>query len=245
MKEKTLILIHGFCENSRVWDALLSFLPEDLSVLAIDLPGYGSSSFDDTLSMDVFSDYLAGIIENLPEEKPVVVGHSMGGYVLLHCAKKYPELFGGLGLFHSSALEDSSEKKSNRLKTIEFLENHPSTEFFKIFLPGLVAPGKEKALFMKGVESMVCSTPMGTVIGSTLAMLERTDSSVFLRETDLPIFILGGKKDKIIPIETLRFQAALPQRCFYRELEESGHLGMMEQTEESANAILEFLNWVD
>ncbi|HTM92045.1 MAG TPA: alpha/beta fold hydrolase, partial [Flavisolibacter sp.] len=52
----------------------------------------------------------------------LVIGHSMGGYITLALAEKYPELLNGFGLFHSTAYADAEERKEGRRKTIKSIE---------------------------------------------------------------------------------------------------------------------------
>ena len=44
----------------------------------------------------------------------IMIGHSMGGYITLAFAEKYPDLLTGFGLFHSTAFPDTEEKKATR-----------------------------------------------------------------------------------------------------------------------------------
>src|SRR5664279_3334509 len=73
--------------------------------------------------------------ENIPEL--VLIGHSMGGYIALAFAEKYPEKINALGLFHSSSYADSAEKKEAREKNIRFILKNGSAPFIEQSIPGL------------------------------------------------------------------------------------------------------------
>ena len=66
-----------------------------------------------------------------------IIGHSMGGYITLAFAEKYPEYLNSFGLFHSTAYADTIEKKNTRMKGIEFINRHGAFEFLKTVVPNL------------------------------------------------------------------------------------------------------------
>src|SRR5512133_1365999 len=75
----------------------------------------------------------------------IVIGHSMGGYITLALAERYPELLKGFGLFHSTAYADSDERREGRKKTIALIEQKGVGEFVKTSVPNLFGPvTKEK-----------------------------------------------------------------------------------------------------
>ena len=113
-----LIFLHGFNENSAVWDLIIPALAKQYQCVVIDLPGFGKSPLPANLSIKYMANAVHRVIEEINIAKPIVIGHSMGGYVSLELAAHYPDLLSGVGLFHSTAIADTDEKKDNRLKTI-------------------------------------------------------------------------------------------------------------------------------
>ncbi len=67
----------------------------------------------------------------------VLIGHSMGGYISMAFAEKYPDKLSGLGLFHSSSYADSPEKKESRDKNILFIQKNGAALFVEQAIPGL------------------------------------------------------------------------------------------------------------
>ena len=100
---------------------------------------------DDATDYASMSEDLRELIEDHQIEKPVIIGHSMGGYVALAFAEKYPAMIKGLGLFHSSAFPDTAEGKANRAKAIEAIEKNHSG-FIMNFIPDLFAPAYREIL---------------------------------------------------------------------------------------------------
>ena len=73
-----------------------------------------------------------------------LIGHSMGGYITLAFAEKYPELLNAFGLFHSTAYADDDAKKETRRKGIEFIKNKGVSAFLKNTTPNLFSEKTKK-----------------------------------------------------------------------------------------------------
>src|SRR5436190_1037643 len=115
-----IILIHGFPMSKEIWNEFVTPLSVNFKIYTIDLPGFGQSQKPTSFSMQsVGSDVLKWMKDqNIPP--CIVIGHSLGGYVTLSMVSQAPERFAGFGLFHSTGLADTVEKKESRNKVIEF-----------------------------------------------------------------------------------------------------------------------------
>src|ERR1041385_8521417 len=95
-KGHPVVLIHGFCETHEIWNGFADQLAEKFLVLAPDLPGFGESAILQTpFSIADVASVVIEWIDQLNLKSPIVVGHSLGGYVTLAMAKKSPEKFAG------------------------------------------------------------------------------------------------------------------------------------------------------
>jgi pimeloyl-ACP methyl ester carboxylesterase len=135
-----VILLHGFPMNSNVWNNFAIPLATHYKVYTPDLPGFGKSKLLDLpFTIEAVASQLLEWMDEQRIENPVVIGHSLGGYVTLAMAAKYPERLAGIGLFHSTAAEDSVEKKESRTKTIEFIKKNGALAFTSNFIQQLFA----------------------------------------------------------------------------------------------------------
>ncbi len=133
-----VILLHGFTEDRRIWDLLLTGMEDKYYWILPDLPGSGQSSFNRTLTeLKDFAEALDAIANAENIRKMVLIGHSMGGYISMAFAEKYPDKLSGLGLFHSSTYADSPEKKESRDKNILFIQKNGAALFVEEAIPGL------------------------------------------------------------------------------------------------------------
>ncbi len=94
-----VVLLHGFCEDSGIWDAFLPQLSRKYSVIVPDLPGFGESSSLESTTVEDMADAVCKVLQKTGVSKFVVIGHSMGGYVALALAEKYPNATSGLMLY--------------------------------------------------------------------------------------------------------------------------------------------------
>lgn len=84
--------------------------------------------------------------------------------------------------------------------------------------------------------------PAEALVMGVQAIAARPDRSDVLREASFPVLIIAGKEDSIIPIDKSEQMAPLlNSRGQFVVLEKVGHLGMIEQPEDSVNLIREFL----
>lgn len=238
-----VVLLHGFGEDGGIWknqfDALAGYR------LAIpDLPGTGRSEMIDDMSMEGLASAVKDLADQaFGEEKFVLIGHSMGGYITLAFAEKYPELLSGFGLFHSSAFADSEEKKETRRKGIEFIKQNGAFAFLKTATPNLYAPvTKEQRPEL--VEEHIQSTRQFSPEALTAyyeAMMQRPDRTHILRETPLPVLFILGRHDTAVPPEDGLKQCHLPHRSHVHLFESSGHMGMVEEAEKANEEVGEYL----
>ncbi|MEH0008178.1 MAG: alpha/beta fold hydrolase [Flavobacteriales bacterium] len=108
-KGKPLVLLHGFLENRHIWDKWAAQLGQKgVKCLLIDLPGHGESPvLRHTHSMEFMADAVIAVTRGLDQPNFSIVGHSMGGYVALALAQKYPEVPDALILLNSHSLYSS------------------------------------------------------------------------------------------------------------------------------------------
>lgn len=238
-----LILIHGFCESKEMWREMSEALSGNHTVFAIDLPGFGDNPVPEwDISMESLAADIAGWVEKERIESPIVIGHSLGGYVTLALAELLGLGLKGIGLFHSTALPDDEEKKHTRNKVITFLEKNGIDPFLESFVPGLFAPAKAvhlesriQWLIREGKRSSTAA-----LIAYTAAMRERKDRMEVWKNFPGKKLLISGRLDNAVKIENSR--QLQPFADIYLELEGAAHMGMFEEPEKCLEAIREFLD---
>lgn len=245
-----VMLVHGFGETSEVWKRQEEFLKDNFHLIIPDLPGSGRSEMIDDMSMEGMAEVIKVIYENEVSQSPpsggwgALIGHSMGGYVTLAFAEKYPDRLKAFGLFHSTAYADSEEKKTIRRKGIEFIKQHGAYEFLKTTTPNLFSPNSKSQIpnaINDFIESLKDFNP-DSLIAYYEAMINRPDRTAILKNAQVPVLLVAGSYDNAVPLQDSLQQCHLPEKCYFHILEKSGHLGMMEQPEDSNRILYDFLS---
>jgi pimeloyl-ACP methyl ester carboxylesterase len=175
-------------------------------------------------------------------ESPIVIGHSLGGYVTLALAELLGPKLKGIGLFHSTALADDAEKKYTRNKVITFLEKNGIDPFLESFVPGLFAPPKAMNLKSK-IQWLIKEgkrSSTAALVAYTAAMRDRKDRMDVWKNFSGKKLLISGRLDTAVKIENSR--QLLPFADLYLELEDAAHMGMFEDPEKCLEAIREFLD---
>src|SRR5689334_10381217 len=118
-----LLLIHGFAEDRKVWDKQVAFLSEHCKLIVPDLPGSGQSELlqvgEGKVNLEDYAECIHALMNNEGIAKCILLGHSMGGYITLAFAEKYPEHLVAFGLVPSTAFSDNDAKKEDREKALK------------------------------------------------------------------------------------------------------------------------------
>ncbi|MBA2744994.1 MAG: alpha/beta hydrolase [Flavisolibacter sp.] len=227
-----VVLLHGFGEDGRVWKHQYNSIP-GFRFIVPDLPGSGRSEMVDDTSMEAMADLVKAIIDREvgKDEKLVVIGHSMGGYITLAFAEKYQERLLGFGLFHSTAFADSDEKKMTRQKGIRFIEENGPESFLKTMIPNLYGPmtKPENAEKIQYHLSLAHNFSGAALVSYYMSMMQRPDRTSVLRNAGLPVMILMGRFDQAIPMEESLKLAYMADISYIHMLDKSGHMGMVEE----------------
>lgn len=235
---KPIFLLHGFCEDHRIWQALLPHLP-DVAIYALDLPGFGKSPAPKRTDMHFWAQCVQAVMADVGVEKPHLIGHSLGGYLGLECLAAFSSQLAGLTLLHSHAWEDSPERLEARQKAISVVGSGKKSLYVQNLFAGLFAP--HFAAENEG-EVQRC-TAMGqqqTAAGITVAlrlMMERRNHLATLENAPLPVQFILGKEDALIPVSMGLDMGHRPAFSDVIVLEGVGHMGMVEAPEKVGAAI--------
>ena len=97
--EPTLVLVHGWALDHRVWDGQAPSLEGRHRVVTLDLAGHGESGRQRSAwTMAAFGEDVKAVVEAVGAREVVLVGHSMGGPVVLEAARRIPERVKGIVL---------------------------------------------------------------------------------------------------------------------------------------------------
>ncbi len=251
-KGKPVVLIHGFAEDGDIWKNQIEFLKHHCYLIIPDLPGTGKSVMINDMSIEGMAELVKELISHEAQgsspsgggwEGACLFGHSMGGYLTLALAEKYPHLLSSIALVHSSAFADSDEKKANRLKSIEFVKKNGAFEFLKAVITDLFTEtwaANNPEIVERQIEKSRDFSDEA-IIAYYQAMINRTDKTHVLKNFHKPVMFIIGEHDKAVPFEQSLQQCYLPNQSHIHILRNTAHMGMFEEANKVNQALLNFL----
>jgi pimeloyl-ACP methyl ester carboxylesterase len=242
-----IVLLHGFGEDKDIWLNQLAELKKSHQVIVPDLPGTGNSILleGNDISIETYTHWLFEFINHIisPQHKIILLGHSMGGYITLAYANKYPETLTAFGLIHSTAFADSLEKKEVRKKGIETISEYGAYAFLKNTIPNLFSK-QFKITQKEKVEALIAKGKNFTsqaLQQYTKAMMNRNNATDILTKTALPVLFVIGTEDIAAPMQDVLQQCHLPKKSYVHVLENVGHMSMIEAPEKLNQILKSFV----
>lgn len=237
-----IVLIHGFGEDHTIWADYVKELSKKYHCIVPKIPGSGGAALLPGLpSIDEYADVVKAILNNEDVRFFNLVGHSMGGYISLAFAKKYPEGLKGLTLFHSSAYKDSEEKKETRRKAIRLIEESGPKAFLKTAIPGLFHDQQKHSEAIQELLKKAEQFTGESLIQYYQAMIGRKDTTDVLKNLIIPVQFILGANDKAVPFDDGMQQSHLPQESSLTILRSTAHMGMIEESEKGLQALQAFV----
>jgi pimeloyl-ACP methyl ester carboxylesterase len=241
-----VLLLHGFPLSRAMWVDQLSAIGSIYRVIAPDLRGHGESPVPEGVyTMDAMADDVVELLETLEISGPVVVGGlSMGGYVALSLAARYPTRVRALILMDTKAAADTPEAAQGRETMAQaVLAADSAAPVVAAMLPRLF--GKmtsenrpERVLPLKDVMSR--TSPQG-IAGALRGMAARPDRRVDLPKIMVPTLVLVGDEDVITPPAEAKSMADALPNARLELISQAGHLSPYENPSDANAAILRFL----
>lgn len=242
--DRCVVLLHGYLESMLVWEEFVPQLYKEVRVVTLDLPGHGISVVTGEIhTMDFLADTVAEGLRALGIERCTLVGHSMGGYVALACCERHPDMLDGLVLLSSTPNPDTPEKAENRRREIELVRAGKKDLLARV-APAAGFAEQNRVRMQDAIEDLseqVFVTEDEGIVALLGGMIARRDQNEMLRRTSVPVLFILGRKDDYIPIEVAEAMVAAHPEARVVWLENSGHMGFLEEPEATARAILEFV----
>lgn len=243
--ERCVVLLHGYLESMLVWDDFVPYIYKELRVVTIDLPGHGISVVQgECHPMDFLADTVAAAMVALGIDRYTVVGHSMGGYVALALCERHAEHLDGLVLLSSTPNPDTEEKAENRRREIALVKSGKKEQLARVAPAAGFAEQNRRRMadVIADLTELVAVTEDEGIVALLNGMIERPDRNAMLQASKVRQLFILGRKDGYIPLEAAETMAARHPQAEVVWLDESGHMGFLEEPEKCATALLQFCN---
>lgn len=236
-----MILIHGIFASKEIMNPLFDYYRQSYHVVSYDVRGHGKSDKPEKFDLDDYADDLKEIINELNLDKPIAVGLSMGSYVALKTAEKYPEILskivllgtrgqGKISLMQKAAEENNGDANIDLKEMGRLISN-------RVYAPDTTP--EDVANFYKGNRSEVELT--GEQRKNVYASLSHYDMVSDADKVQIPVLILVGEHDGINPPEeSIKVHEMLPTSQL-EIIEGAGHIAFLERKTEVIRLIDAFI----
>jgi 3-oxoadipate enol-lactonase len=237
-----LVLVHGFPMHRAMWRGQLADLGASARVVAIDLPGFGDSAPPDAdvLGMEDLATAVLAVADALGLERFVLGGLSMGGYVALAAARRYPGRLSGLVLLDTRAEPDAEAAREGRHADAARVLSEGTGFFIEKMRPMWVAPDTAPEITGE-LEAMARAAAPASVAAGLRGLAARPDARPHLGRIEVPTLVISGRDDRVTPPDVMRPMAdEIPGATFVEV--PGGHFSPLERPGEVNAALAAFLN---
>ena len=240
-KGTAVMMIHGFLENSMMWDKIKPELIKKNRIITVDLLGHGKSDcLGYVHSMELFAETIDAVLKHLRIRKYILVGHSLGGYISLALAKINSTKIKGLCLLNSTSYEDSEERKKLRIRANKMVQNNfenmVKLSISNLFHQENLAAFKEQ---IDAVKKEALQTSLQGYIAAQEGMKLRSNSNAVLSENNFKKLLIIGEKDPVLDFQTSLEEAKKTNSELI--IFPDGHMSHIENTIELIAVLKEFL----
>ncbi|WP_166826945.1 alpha/beta fold hydrolase [Thalassoroseus pseudoceratinae] len=241
----TVLLVHGFPVDHRMWRKQTATLSQTHRVIAPDLRGFGESpATTGVISMTQFADDLADLLEQMEVAEPIVFcGLSMGGYIAWQFAHHYPEKLRGLILCDTKATADSEAAVATRHDVAEkVIADGP--EFLSKSMPSKIFSNHSRAEhpeLVEFVQQMIRDASPNGIAAASWGMSLRPDMTELLPTISVATLVVVGEDDELTsPSEMQTIAESIPNGKAV-VVPQAGHMAPLEQPAIVNDAIINFL----
>jgi pimeloyl-ACP methyl ester carboxylesterase len=175
----TLLFVHG---TPGSWDAFASYLRnkellQHYRIISIDRPGFGYSDFGNAMNLSEQTKIITAWMDSINNNKPVIlIGHSMGGPLIIKLAASRPQYTKALVILAGS--QDPAAEKPEKWRPVLFKTP------LNYLVPGAMRPSNEELWYLKK---------------------DLVDMKPDFEKITCPVYILHGDKDMLVPYSNVAY----------------------------------------
>jgi pimeloyl-ACP methyl ester carboxylesterase len=243
-----VVLLHAFPCNRTMWDAQIAPIVEaGWRALVPDLPGFGESDLpDQPPSLTVVVESLVASLLQRSIDRCVLVGLSVGGYLIMEWLRRHPEMVAGIVLCDTKASADSAQAVAGRLDMATAIEMDPATcartlrdRLLPVVLGQTTRSSRREVVDV--VATWMDAAEPSSVAWYQRAMAARPDSRATVSEAELPALILWGEEDQMSSREEQEVMLNALRDARISVIPQAGHLSAVENPEPVTHELVEFL----
>ena len=258
-KGPTVLLVHGITNSSATWAPVTQRLADrGLHVLAPDMPGSGDSERQrGDHSLGAHASILRDFLSVKDVDRATIVGHSLGGGLVMQFSYQFPEMAERMVLVASGGL-GREVAVAIRAATLPFAEevlgiatSSPVTRAVGLANGVLgrvgLKPGGDVEAMVRGVGSLSDSERRHAFVRTAKSVITPRGQRVAATDklylaADLPTLLVAGEHDHVIPAEHTRAAGRLMPGSRVSIFENSGHFPHLDEPDRFADLLAAFIN---
>jgi pimeloyl-ACP methyl ester carboxylesterase len=249
-----VLFVHGLGGSWRNWLENLPFFAENNRVIAIDLPGFGTSPMPpEQVSISAYGDLVVAVAVRLglgPET--ALVGHSMGGFISTEAVSRAPRRFSTLTLVAAAGITFATMRNSRKSVT---------SAAIRMIRP-LMANRVDRTLHRKRLRAASFSGLMAhpslinreilwelaSYVATAPGMIEAADalygydSRRRLSEIAIPTLVMWGRKDRLVPVAAAYDYLRRIHGAELSVIADTGHMVQMERPARFNREVAQFIS---
>jgi pimeloyl-ACP methyl ester carboxylesterase len=231
-RDQSFIFIHGSGGDHSAWSHQYAGLHKQYNVVAIDLPGHGSSEGNGESDIGSYCLWVKKLLDILNLKNVILIGHSLGAAISLQFAINYPQTIQGI------VTVGGGMKMPVNPSIFDFLKTNPTESIELICKFSLAKENREK--FMAPLMKSLTHTRIDVLQGD-LSACDKFDVSQEISKISLKALAICGAEDKMTPPEFSRQISESISGANLCLIEGAGHMVMMERPKEFNEALNNFV----
>jgi 3-oxoadipate enol-lactonase len=240
----TLLLIHAFPVNARMFEAQLALSEHGWRIVAPQLRQFDHADDEPAAtSMDDYAGDVVDLLDALHIDEAVIGGVSMGGYIALAMFRRSPRYFQGLVLADTKSEADTAEGVAGRKRMLELVRAKGPSAVADEMIPKLLGSTTRATQpeLVDRVTALVRSSSSGAIAGAIEALMTRADSGPLLSSIHCPTLIVVGEEDTVTPKPAADAMHRAIAGSELVTIRQAGHLANLEQPAAFNAALARFL----
>lgn len=237
-----VVLIHAFANDGELWKPQIDAFRQRFRIIAPDLRGFGKSMPTDgrAVSMDRYADDVIELMDGLKVQRAVIGGISLGGYVAMSLALRFPERTSGLILANTRAGADNPDWTSFREALVAEIEQRGAQAVVDNYGDKPFRNNCPEDI-KRYVREMILRQPAAGLASGTRGMAQRLDRLAALVTLRMPTLVISGTEDNYIPsTEGEVMHRAIPGSRFV-DIPHAGHLSNIDNADAFNTAMVDFV----
>jgi len=240
----TLLLLHAFPLNARMWERQLALAAGGWRVVAPQLRGFDGGAADPpAATMDDYAGDVVDLLDALHIDEAVIGGLSMGGYIAFGILRHAARYVHALVLADTRTQADSPEAIEGRKRLIALARDKGPPAVADEMIPKLLGATtrRERPGVVEHVRALVLSSSTEAITAAIGALMTRPDSTPLLPTIHVPTLIVVGEEDGVTPPSAAEEMHRAIAGSELVRIPRAGHLANLEQPDLFDAAVAPFL----